>query len=45
MAKAAKKVVEEVSTPSVVSNHKPEGYVVIDGRVVKDPTKHGVFSV
>ncbi len=43
-------VVEEVvETPADIivneENKKPEGFVVIDGRVVKDPTKNGVFSV
>jgi hypothetical protein len=39
--------VEEVVEEVIVTetNQKPEGYVVIDGRVVKDPTKTGVFSV
>ena len=44
-------VVEEVSSLPVedgvevtVETPKPDGYVVIDGAVVPDPTKTGVFS-
>lgn len=48
-----KKIVEEiidgVETPVEVEIEetptvKPDGYVVIDGSVVPDPTKTGVFS-